>query len=211
MKKSAITSSAEILGIQRVLYNLKDISPETYVFFSLIFLYGLKQEDIFNMSVEDLFSSELSEKYPDIDLSTCDLLDEIPLKDRSKTFREILPSRDYLFKLLNKAARIDGYPNSLNVSILQKTWAYTALQKGKSASSVMSHFSYKNSTYKFLTEFLGLDFYDCCDNKYLGNLYAKACFSELAKLDYTLFSEEKQSEFLDLLFRILNLVNLLEQ
>ncbi len=210
MKIKAFTDSETISGIGLVLKNIESKSPCAYVFFSLIFNYGIKQNDLLNSRITDVFCQKLSVKYPDIDLSECDLINSVPSADRDKTFKELLPNRNNLFVLLNKSAREYGISVPLNVSLLHKTWAYIQLSKGISVSTVMAHFSYRNGVYRFLTEFLGLSFSDCADSAILREQYVKACLAELSRLDYRHFSEEKQLEFLSLLERILSLFGFLK-
>lgn len=210
MKNGAITDPIAISGIYRVLEQVDKHSSPAYVFFSLVFVYGLKQRDLFCSRVCDIFSSNISGKYSDLDLSNCDLIEKLPKHCYNLSFLELLPTRDALFKLLKKSANEVGFNKILNVSVLQKTWAYCALMSGQSVSVVMSHFSYKNSVYRFLSDFLGLSFSDCLISNELINLYSRACFSEVSHLNYSCFPESKQLEFLSLLHRILDLLGSLE-
>ena len=212
MANTAFTETEKISKIHSVLEDVKDISVVSYIFFSLVLNYGFKQNDLLDSTFDDIFCVNISKKYPDIDLSNSELINLVPYESRCETFRSLLPTRDYLHKMLNRCAREEGFVETLNVSNLQKTWAYTELAKGGSINAVMSHFSYRNSSFRFLTEFLGLPFGVCVSSgSYLLNIYARSCFSELTHMDYEHFSEEQQLEFLNLLHRILNLFDFLKQ
>ena len=210
MKNRAFTDFEKISQISVVLSDIEDISPAAYVFFLLIFEYGLKQDDILSCRVDRLFSDILADKYPDICLSRSGLVDYIPKTYRAYVFKDLLHTRDYLFKILNKCAKQRDFGDSLNVRVLQKTWAFVELTKERPLPYVMSHFSYRHSAYRFLSEFLGLSFEVCSQYPYLCNLYASACFAEIASLDYTAFTDEQRKEFLSLLNRILRIIGLLE-
>lgn len=191
---TSFTNDSDIAALEKHLINLKSESYTAYVFYSLIYTYGISQDDLFKCTVRDLFFVPFdSKKYSDVAVSK-EYYSFFSQFGESTYLSEIFPSRAALYSSLNRHS-----PFPISPTKLLKTWAYKRLCSGTPLEEVMQHFNYQHSRYSFIIDYLGLSPNTCMNNEHLIVYYLNASFSEFSLYDYSHISKDQLVSLCDYL------------